>query len=1094
MIMSTNNYQTHPNICYICKTVVTTNHIKCSICFQLFHPRCAKVPINVLKDSHHAFNNWFCIDCSEFFPFNNLSNFELEILQNATRLNTLDCSNICKTIQKYQDINLASENDISINNFEANFDPDTNFYNSLTKECKYYCEQQFNINFKQVSGFSVIHFNARSLNANFRKIEQYLELLNRSFDIIAITETWETDLHQQINFLTDYTPYSVNRKQQRGGGVSIYVKNNLQCKLLDNLSDCYENLFECVTVEISHQSKRSTVISCIYRKPGTNITEFSDTLEELLNPLKHKDLYVCGDLNIDLLKYEAHDQTRNFMDMFFSLGLFPLITKPTRITNYSESLIDNIFTNVLNNQHRNGILITDVSDHLPIFTISESKKIPNDKPEYVICRKINDNTIKKLRDSLNNVDWSSVHESKNVNESYIEFTNLFMNCVNKCCPNTKVKLETKLKSKPWFSNSLKNACKKKNNLYQKFLKSRNKFDENRYKMYRNKLTAILRNCEKDYLDKQFENAKGDIKKTWSIINKLIKPANRAGQYKDLMSGDKTAANIANGFNDFFTNVGPRLASKIEPSAQSHDHFLKNRVISNMFIKPVTEDELISTVKNLEGKTSLDCLGVNMNLIKQIIPSIKNQLLDICNKSFEQGIFPDEMKTARVIPIFKSGNKTDFNNYRPISLLSQFSKILEKLFTTRLDSFLAKNDVLYRSQYGFQKNRSTSTAVIELLEEISNNIEQKNVTAGIFIDLKKAFDTVNHDILISKLEHYGLRGVAKSWIESYLRNRKQYVVIDGTESDKQTVHCGVPQGSVLGPKLFLLYVNDITNTSDLLKFILFADDTTILCSSSNIKNLITIINNELNNLCDWFAANKLSLNVSKTNYIIFNKNNNDERIHDPQIKIRDQVIEKVKVSKFLGLQIDDKLNWKQHISHVQTKLSKTIAIMCKMRHYLNENTLRTIYCSLYLPYLNYCSEIWGNTYKTSTRKIILSQKKAVRIICKAGRLDHSTPLFKKLKLLKFNDLVQYKTAITMHKVFYKQMPPNILRYFTPRQSNYASRHTNNFLKTQYRTNTKAHCMSIVGVNIWNNLHQKLTDINKLTSFKYKLKKDLLETYV
>jgi len=422
-----------------------------------------------------------------------------------------------------------------------------------------------------------------------------------------------------------------------------------------------------------------------------------------------------------------------------------------------------------------------------------------------------------------------------------------------------------------------------------------------------------------------------------------------------------------------------------------------------------------------------------------------------------------MKITKVIPIFKTGDKSCFSNYRPISLLPQFSKILEKFFCNRLDN------------------------VIELIEKITDNVEKKLITAGIFIDLKKAFDTVNHEILLRKLEHHGIRSVAHEWVRSYLTNRHQYVTVNEINSDKRLITCGVPQGSVLGPKLFLIYINDISNTSNILKFVLFADDTTILCSHHNFYELIKRVNIELINVCNWFAANKLSLNLTKTNYILFNKHytSNDE----PSINMCDTKIDRVVACTLLGIFVDEKLNWKKQIDHIQTKLAKTLGIMYRARAVLDEISLKTLYNSLFLPYLNYCSEIWGNTFKTNLRQIVTLQKKAIRIICNIEKYEHTTPLFKRLNILKFHDLVKLNTASTMYKIFHNQMPENIQKFFELKKYKYPQRQLNNFTTILYRTKRRSQSLTVIGVKIWNELGNEVKSIASIVLFKRKMKQIL-----
>uniref|UniRef100_A0A3P9L4Z8 Reverse transcriptase domain-containing protein n=1 Tax=Oryzias latipes TaxID=8090 RepID=A0A3P9L4Z8_ORYLA len=329
----------------------------------------------------------------------------------------------------------------------------------------------------------------------------------------------------------------------------------------------------------------------------------------------------------------------------------------------------------------------------------------------------------------------------------------------------------------------------------------------------------------------------------------------------------------------------------------------------------------------------------MKVVKKVIHSVAKPLTYICNLSLQTGRFPNQMKIAKVIPIYKSGDKHQFTNYRPVSLLPQFSKILEKIFNDKLALFIEKHNIINENQYGFRENRSTSLAIIDAVEEITNALDKKKYAAGIFIDLKKAFDTLNHDILLDKLEVYGIRGLALTWVKSYLTGRKQFVKIDEYTSETKEISCGVPQGSILGPLLFNIYINDIFNVSKLMKLILFADDTNIFYSTDNQRELIKVVNTELNKIKLWMDYNKLSLNLNKTKVMFFGNYNANKEL---SIEINNVFIERVTEIKFLGVFIDDKLSWKPHIRHIQTKVSKSISIVNKSKHILGYNSRYLLY--------------------------------------------------------------------------------------------------------------------------------------------------------
>ena len=319
-------------------------------------------------------------------------------------------------------------------------------------------------------------------------------------------------------------------------------------------------------------------------------------------------------------------------------------------------------------------------------------------------------------------------------------------------------------------------------------------------------------------------------------------------------------------------------------------------------------------------------------------------------------------------------------------------------------------------------------------------------------------------------------------------RQQVVSVDGEISSKLNIKCGVTQGSILGPQLFILYINDICNVSDVLKFVLFADDTNIFCSHNSISSLCRIIEDELVKLNIWFAVNKLSLNLEKTNFMFFS----NTRSHvQPKITINNTLIERVNVTKFLGVMIDEKLNWKKHIQYVHSKLCKCISIIYRASKTLTRTALVILYYSLFYPYMSYCIEVWGGAYNSNLRSIYLKQKHVIRVICKTNRLEHTSSLFSMLKILKFNDVVILKTATVMFNGYRSLLPSNIQRLLELQENNRRSQKV--FRLKFARTTLKQHCLSFYGVKLWNSLPLELRMSGSINIFKEKLKKEIFHSY-
>ena len=516
----------------------------------------------------------------------------------------------------------------------------------------------------------------------------------------------------------------------------------------------------------------------------------------------------------------------------------------------------------------------------------------------------------------------------------------------------------------------------------------------------------------------------------------------------------------------------------------------DRVQNSFFAAPSFPVEMSDIISLLKSGKSLGPNSIPTKILKLLSPLISSPLSQIINESLQSGVFPDKMKLAKVIPLFKKGCPLTASNYRPISLLSVFSKIIEKVMYERLYNFLVKYEILYSLQFGFRAHHSINHALVSLTEAIKNSLDNRKFGCGIFLDLQKAFDTVNHDILLMKLEHCGIRGISLDWFKSYLSGRKQYVSVNGSNSSFCNVTCGVPQGSVLGPLLFLIYINDLPYASSKLAFYLFADDTNIYYESENLDLLQRVVNKELKKVKMWLDTNQLALNIDKTNFVIFKSPQHSCPV-TIGIKIGNLPIRKTCYVKFLGVLLDENLSWKYHLTELSKKLARTCGMFFKVRHFLPINILICLYNSLFSPFLQYGLLVWGLTYETYINPVFLLQKRVIKAISFQNFASPSSPIFSDLKILKLHDLFQLKLLCFVYDCVNKISPSCFHSFFELVESvhPYLTRQaTNNdiFLNQKNTLQYGLRSVRYFGAKCWNNIPSEIKSSPSAYIFRGKLK--------
>ena len=841
-----------------------------------------------------------------------------------------------------------------------------------------------------------IHWNIQGLSSKFDELKILLSQINDNnifIDCLLLCETFICDNNATLFNLPGYNLICKNRQSKSKGGVAIYLRDHLKFKVRDDLSIFIEGEFESIFIETCGHTP--IILGEIYRTPHANIALSLERYSLILEQLRHsKHTVVIGtDQNIDYLKINTYKAASELLDAFFDVNLVPTITKPTRINVVSKSdgttlksatLIDNLYVKHKGVYAKSGIICSGISDHFPIFCYVpySTKNKPKCEPLSFRYRSLDDAAVKLITTELKYTDWSFL-ETQSLDTAYDSFTKHINSLLDNYAPEKITKIHPKfIIREDWMTQGLMTSSRNCQKLFRQQL---GKPDDHplskQYITYRNTFNRLKFTAKSNHYKVLFNKVKNNTKKTWQLIGSLIgKNHNDKSVASNFISNGKTINSpkeIADHFADFFTNVGPQYANAIPSSQFDPNHYVSYNTHPNnksMYLTPTDESEIMDIVKLMASKKSCGYDGISSSLIKMIAPSISRPLCILINKSMSEGTVPSGCKIAKVVPIYKSKVKECFTNYRPISLLPSISKIIEKIMHKRTFSFLNTCNIISNSQYGFCERHSTINAVTEFYIDAVNSLDKKHSLLSVFLDLSKAFDTINHNILLMKLEFYGIRGVALMWFKNYLSNRQQFVYYKNSASDYKNITCGVPQGSVLGPLLFVIYVNDLTRCLNSAKAIQFADDTTVYVTGDDIRSLYILMNQELNILTDWFYANKLSLNVTKTNYMLFTRTlkpiGNDMVLGMANIEIA-----RTSSFKFLGLHIDDRLTWKDHITIVCSKLKSALYAINQVKYVVPIDCLKALYFSLVYSQLTYGIILWGASASKYTDKLFVIQKKS-----------------------------------------------------------------------------------------------------------------------
>ena len=909
------------------------------------------------------------------------------------------------------------------------------------------------------------------------------------YELLLFTEHWLCPSKIQILNVNNFTLAShFSRTKHLHGGSVIYVNKSIGFKNRNDILQLGEEIhFEICAIEVLNIN---TVYCCVYRSPTGNVDIFFDKLDQLLHIIhsKGQKAIILGDANINVDMTTNNSMELN--NILTSHNYINIVDFPTRVQKDSSTIIDHCYTNM-----QNTVLINvnqnSISDHFGL-EVSQVSKVINTPISHITKRKfLNDVKSNKLCQEVKEEKWNDVYESIDTNTKYYVFNQILLECLEKVIPVTKCKLKTD--DKPNYNDNVTYNIQQEIRLYEELLcnKPKDLLYTAKLKEAKQKLKQYIEDKirhENSLIIKQSSNV---TKSLWQIVYKNItKDCNNqsiTGLYEKTVK-DKNfimvdPKQMSEKFNTHFIQDPIRMIESIDKNTQmDFSSFPSYHNPTSMFLAPTCKKEVLSVIKHLKNSKAYDVEEISTHIVKTIAEYIAEPIAHIYNIAVEEGVFPDQLKIAKVIPVLKKGDPFDVGNYRPISILPIISKCFEQLTLIRLNCFLEKNEIINSSQHGFRKRFSTITAAYDFIEKIYTEFDNKSPALGIYIDLTNAFGLVNHQILHSKLYNIGIRGKALDFFKSYLSNRKQHVQVNsktGTAtSGVVNVESGVPQGSILGPVLYLIYVNDFTLCINKCHVTKFADDTSFLLQKLKHFDFSTSAMEILNDVKIWFASHKLLMNEAKTNIVHFSNNLND-KYTTIEVDMDKYTLKSTDHTKFLGFYLDKELNWSIHINKLCSKLSSSLFALRTVKNKLEASSLIQVYYAIFESHIRYGIIFWGNSSKNNATKVLLIQKKAVRVLAGLQYKESCKDHFVNLKIMTVISLYIYETLMFVKKnlSLFKQDEISHL---------YETRNKNTFVRPQkHKTKIFEKSVTYNGIKLYNLLPNTLKELN-YPIFKQKIK--------
>lgn len=820
--------------------------------------------------------------------------------------------------------------------------------------------------------------NIRSINRNMNGFEVLLQNLDISCDIIVLTECWLSKQTVKLPSLDGYYSYKTDRNINQNDGLVVYIKNNLRTIKEEPVSEDSN----CLIIKVTPD----TVVMAVYRPPSQNMDRFLDSLDtNLRNITCFKNIILLGDININIASGKTDTHVHKYLNICSFHGLLPAHYHPTH---QSGSCLDHI---ILKSKNPSKTLVTNSSltDHQAVLLTLQISSPRNNCMRS--CTKIN---MTNLENDIRGINFDPVYNSNDANISLKYFIDSLQCEIRK---NTFTKIMPRKYSciKPWITPGLVRCIRHRDKLHLKLkLAPDNEILSVTYKRYRNFCSNLLKKIKNQYDKNELQKAGKNSKLVWKFIKTNTFRSKNPEPPLDLLSTEISPSESMNKVNHFFANVGKNLAEKYLSSS----HFSpQNQTttcskIDSFVLLDTDVNEVVRIINGLKVGCATGWDDIPNNILIRFKYLLAPPLTHIFQLCLSKGIFPNLLKKAVVTPVFKSGDKNCVNNYRPISVLTGLSKILEKIINSRLIKYLEDKRLLSDSQFGFRPKKSTSHAVHKLTNYISTNLDNGMHTIGIFLDLAKAFDTISCTLLLHKLETLGIRGAQLRLFSDYLSNRHQCVKIGQyTSSDLKNSGFGIPQGSILGPTLFLIYINGLCNLPLQNGIIMsYADDTALLFSAKSRVEVYENAQNGFNMVSDWLHNNLLTLNADKTRYILFTMKNtiipltnlniyahNCRRYADTACSC--PTLAKADHLKYLGVTIDSNLNFRKHIDLLCTRVRKLIYVFKNLRNIADYKLIKQVYLALCQSILTYCITSWGGAAKT----ILLPLERAQRAILKVA---------------------------------------------------------------------------------------------------------------